>query len=202
MMKVKVWLFTLLFLAGCSQMIPRSTPTPIITPTATPGKVGVSVTHAPSVEQAAQGFLQAWKDEKYTDMYAMLTKLSQDSVTEADFEKRYRNVAVSMTLKTLDFTILSTLTKPNSGQAAYKIAFHTNQFADITSGEMVMNLSLEDGGWRIGWEDGMILTELRGGNDLALDYNSPGRGIIYDSNGHALAAEGDAVAFRRCPGKN
>ncbi len=201
MMKVKVWLFMLFFLAGCGQIFPRSTPTPGVTPSITPGQVGVSVTHAPNVELAAQVFLQAWKEEKYADMYAMLTKLSQDSITEADFEKRYRAVAVSMTLKTIDFTVLQTLTKPASGQAAYKMTFHTNQFSDITSGQILMNLSLEDGFWRIGWEDGMILTELRGGNQLSLEYNSPGRGIIYDAYGHALAAQGDAVALGVIPGE-
>ncbi len=200
-MKVKIWLIAIFLLAGCSQVVVRSTLLPGVTPSVTPGKVGVTVIPAPSVQLAAQQFLQAWKNEKYADMYAMLTKLSQDSITKADFEKRYRDAAIAMTLKNLDYTVLSTLTRPASGQAAYTVTFHTNQFKDIDSGEMVMNLSIEDGVWRIGWDDGMILPELRGGNQLALDYSSPGRGIIYDVNGHALAAEGDAVALGVVPGQ-
>jgi cell division protein FtsI/penicillin-binding protein 2 len=56
-------------------------------------------------------------------------------------------------------------------------------------------LSLEDGQWRIQWDDSIILAELRGGNSLLMDYRIPSRGNIYSSDGHALVAQADAVAI-------
>ncbi len=65
----------------------------------------------------------------------------------------------------------------------------------------MMTLSLQDGQWRVQWEDGMILPELRGGNRLSMDITIPTRGNIYDANGSALAAQSDAVALGIVPGQ-
>jgi len=96
-----------LLLVGCTLASTQSTPTPTLAPTQTLGKPGVSITSAPDAQSAAQTFLQAWKDEDYPKMYGLLTSISQDAITEADFEKRYRDVAVNMTLATINYQVLS-----------------------------------------------------------------------------------------------
>ena len=65
---------------------------------------------------------------------------------------------------------------------------------------MVARFSLENGAWKLNWEDGLILPELAGGNVLQMDYSIPSRGNIYDRNGDALAAQADAYAFQIIPG--
>jgi penicillin-binding protein 2 len=45
---------------------------------------------------------------------------------------------------------------------------------------MVMNISMENGKWLIQWEDGLIMPELHGGNQLKIDYKIPARGNIYE----------------------
>ena len=91
-----------LLLVGCTLASTQSAPTPTLVPTSTMGQPGVSVTHTPDVQTAAQTFLQAWKDEDYPKMYGLLTSISQDAITEAAFEKRYRDVAVNITLVTIN----------------------------------------------------------------------------------------------------
>jgi len=47
-------------------------------------------------------------------MYALLTRLSQDAMSEEAFAQRYRDVAATMSLSGLDYAILSTLTNPTN----------------------------------------------------------------------------------------
>ncbi|MCX8024157.1 MAG: penicillin-binding transpeptidase domain-containing protein [Thermanaerothrix sp.] len=164
------------------------------------GEPVVNVTSVPDVRAAAEAFLAAWKAEDYASMYAMLTRLSQDAMSEEAFTQRYRDVAATMSLSGLDYAILSTLTNPTSAQVAYQVTFHTVLLGDL-SRDMVMNLTLQDGVWKVQWEDGMILPELRGGNRLMMDITIPARGNIYDAQGNALAAQTDAVALGIIPGQ-
>lgn len=180
----------------------RPTVTTPVNPSAQPSlsEPVVNVTSVPDVRGAAEAFLAAWKAEDYTGMYAMLTRLSQDAMSEEAFTQRYRDVAATMSLSGLDYAILSTLTNPTTAQVAYQVTFHTVLLGDL-SREMVMNLTLQDGAWKVQWEDGMILPELRGGNRLMMDITIPARGNIYDAQGNALAAQTDAVALGIIPGQ-
>ena len=132
-------------------------------------------------------------------MYAMLAPANQDATPEEQFIKRYRDTAINITLQSLDFEILSALTNLSSAQAAYRVTFTTALLGEMTR-EMNMNLTLIDNTWRVMWEDGMIMPELRGGNQLALDYRVPSRGNIYDIKGYPVATTTDAVALGIVPG--
>ena len=160
----------------------------------------VNTTRVPDTRAAAQEFLAAWQAEDYEKLYSMLTRLTQEAVSYEDFAKRYRDVAINLTLQTLDYEILSSLIEPTSAQVGYRAVFHTAMIGDLQR-DMVMNLTMEDGTWRVQWQEGMILPELEGGNYLAIDYQIPARGNIYDREGDALAAETDAVALGVIPGQ-
>ena len=169
------------------------TPAPSVTRTV-PGP-SVAITRPPSAEGAARAFLEAWQAEDYQAMYDMLTSVSRDALDYAKFEERYRNTANRMTLQNLDFEILSSLTNPTSAQVAYRVIFHTKMLGEMPRENIVMNLSLDKGVWRVQWDDGLIMPELRGGNTLSLDLRSPTRGNIYDRNGNPIAAANDVFAL-------
>lgn len=154
-----------------------------------------TVVHAPDAESAAKTFLQAWQSEDYTAMYAMLTSVSQDALTQDKFTQRYKDAANKMTLQKLDFKILSKMTNPSSAQVAYQVTYHTKMLGDIVRDNLTMNLSLEKGDWRVQWDDGLILPELHGGNTLQMDIKSPTRGNIYDIHGNAVAYASDVFAL-------
>ncbi len=153
----------------------------------------VSITSAPDSQSVAEGYLKYWQDDNYSGMYALLTEISRDAVTVEEFEKIYHDAAVSLTLKNLDFSILSVLRDPTASQVQYKINFHTNLLGEIER-EMIMNLSLEGSAWRVQWDQALILPELHGGNKLSLVYDIPSRGNIYDKNGDILVAQTDAYS--------
>jgi cell division protein FtsI/penicillin-binding protein 2 len=169
-------------------------------PTPTKPSPIVSITHAPDAQAAVRTFLEFWKNEDYTSMYQMLTKVSQDTINQDDFTQRYQDTRTNLSLKDLEFEILSTLTNPFTAEVAYRVTFHTFLVGDLQR-DMVARLSLESGEWRIQWEDSMIMPELKGGNHLAMDYRIPARGNIYDNQGNAIATQTDVVALGVVPGQ-
>lgn len=204
-------LLLLAFSAGCvaSPASPTAPPSPAqtsapsgptITPLPAPSTPQVHTTQVPDVREAVERYLAAWANDDFSAMYAMLAPASQDATDEAAFIKRHRDVAVNTTLKTVHGEVLSLLTNPASAQAAYRVTLETNLLGEITR-ETTMNLILEKGEWRVQWEEGMILPELRGGRQLLLEYKIPARGNIYASNGYPLATTADAIGIGVVPSK-
>lgn len=190
-------ILALILLAGCKSGASAGKTT--VTPTAGLPTPRVEVTHPPAPDSTARTFLDDWKAEDFSAMYGLLAQISKDAVSSDDFAKRYQDAANNMTLKNLDYEILSVLTNPTSAQVAYRAKFHTNLLGELSS-DMVMNLILDKGTWQIQWEDGMIVKELSGGNKLRLDYEVPARGNIYDRNGNGLVTQTEAVALGVVPG--
>ncbi|NJD60150.1 MAG: hypothetical protein FIA98_12215, partial [Anaerolineae bacterium] len=184
-----------LLLFGCSQTA-SPTPTSPVTAQATVTLPGpqVDTTTVPDPKQTAQVYLDHWKAEEYPEMYALLTSVSQEAISEEEFTKRYTDLANEAALSSWDYEILSSLKNPESGQVGYKVLMHSVLVGDFDRSTM-MNLTLEGGEWRIQWDDSLILPELRGGNKLYMDYRIPSRGNIYSSDGRALVAQADAVAI-------
>ena len=198
---VLLFLVLVILLSACSPAAaPAQTTTPNETPTSSLPTPVLGVTRAPDARAAAEKFLLAWKEDDYSAMYDLLTRVSKDAVTIEDFTKRYSETAVNLTLRELNSEVISVLTNPTAAQIAYRVTFDTT-LLDKIERDMVMNLVLEDGIWKVQWEDGMILPELRGGNRLAVDIKIPARGNIYDQFGNALSAESEAFALGVIPGQ-
>ncbi len=193
--RLLITIVTAFILFGCSR-VETETVLPTFTTLPSPSLPGpqVETTSVPDPSVAAKTYLDHWKAEEYPAMYAMLTRVSQDAVTEADFTARYQGVANEAALSSWDYDILSSMKNPQSGQVGYKVTLHSILVGDI-EGDTTMNLNLENGEWRIQWDDSLILPELRGGNHLYMEYHIPSRGNIYSSDGHALVAQADAVAI-------
>jgi penicillin-binding protein 2 len=196
-MKIRIVFLIVLsaILISCNQTASQ-TPTPTVTlsPTSTLPGPQVETTGVPDPELIAKTYLDHWKAEEYPQMYGLLTKVSQDAISEADFTTRYKNVVNEAALGSWDTEVLSSLKNPESGQVGYRVLLHSLLVGDIER-DTVMNLSLENGEWRIQWDDSLILPELLGGNNLLMDYRIPSRGNIYSSDGRALVAQADAVAI-------
>ncbi|HEX6304297.1 MAG TPA: penicillin-binding transpeptidase domain-containing protein [Anaerolineales bacterium] len=188
------WLLSVFLVAGCGRAAPtvNSTAPPVPTPSL-PVSVEQNI-QAPDAEITAQAFLDAWKAEDYAAMYALLTPLSRDAISEENFTTRYQEVVVEAALSGIDAHILSSLTEASSAQVFYRIILHSVLVGDIQR-DTTMDLGLEGGQWRISWDDAMVLPELSGGNHFRMEYKVPSRANIYDREGKALVAQADAVAL-------
>jgi penicillin-binding protein 2 len=186
----------LAFLSSCgsggnspiNQIFTGSSPTP---PLPTPH---VDITPAPDAQAAITAFLQALLKYDYASMYDMLSKSSRDAITLDAFSKRYNDSLNMMSAAKIEYTVSSAQVTPFVADVGYSITYKTVLAGDIQR-NIVVHLVNESGGWKIKWDDGMILPELAGGNLLAMDYNIPARGNIYDTAGNPIVSQADSFAL-------
>lgn len=172
---------------GISELF--ATDTPIALPTA-----HVNVTPAPDARAAVSAYLDALKASDYASMYSMLTKISQEAITQDDFSKRYNDALNEMSAGSIDYQIMADKKSPYAAEVAFSVIYKTALVGDIQR-DIIMHLALEDGQWKVQWEEGLILPELVGGNVLKMDYQIPARGDIYDRAGLPVATQNEVYAF-------
>lgn len=189
-------------LGACSQNSNNPTPTTddqlAPTDTSTPGGLTPTIEKVPDPNATASAYLDAWANLDYETMYNMLTTLSRDSITYEDFEGRYLNVTLEVVLVDVDYEILQNIVTPTQAQVAFRTVLYSSLVGPIET-QTQMNLHLEDGAWKVVWDETMILPELAGGNRLSMETIWPTRGIIYDKDGDTLAANIRAVALSVIP---
>lgn len=196
---ISLILFLVVLVSACTPT-PTEQPTATIPlSTATLPEPQINTTRPPDVKKIAQDYLNLWADEDYEGMYAMLSHLSQDAFPKEGFIKRYQDTTNALTLIELTSEVTSALTNPRDSQVGYTVSFETALVGTI-SRNMVMNLTMEDDTWKVQWEEGMIMPELKGGNYLSMDISAPARGNIYDQDGDALVAQSEIVALGITPG--
>ena len=186
-MNSKRWTHLLLLaalLAGCGRSL---TPTPL-------ASAVVTVIPAPSVESALRSYLDAYLVEDFDSMYPLLSASSQAAYPAEDFAKRHTDALVAMTVESIEYSILSSLTSPQEAQAAFHLTYHTVLFGDLDR-DINASLLLENSQWRLVWDTGWILPEMAGGKRLINNNNPPSRGDLYDRDGNALVTQQDAYSL-------
>lgn len=148
---------------------------------------------APDPDSAAQHFLDTWNAGDYAGMYALLSPLTRDGLSEEDFIGRLEEIIRAGAFVDVDFQIVSALVNsPQRAEVRYRIVLTSASVGEITR-ETRMDLTRSAGeDWRVAWTDAMILPELEGGNGLSLTTITPTRANIYGRNNQAFAAEAAA----------
>lgn len=189
-----------LMLAGCA---PYAFTRPgAALPPASPTSASLysSAANTEAVRKVALKYLNDWAQDDYAGMYPLLTEISRDAIKADEFARHYQGVAAEAALSGVDYEILSVMVNPDTAQVRYRVTLHSVLVGDIQR-ETVMNLRLEDGDWRIEWDDTLLLPELQGGNYLVMNRAGyvPARANIYDRIGLALVAQADATAIGLLP---
>ena len=152
MMQKHYWLIFILVLlsTGCSG---TATKTATLTPepTRTLPAPRVYTTQIPDAKAAARAYLEGWKASDYAAMYALLTKESQKSISQADFSQHYQDVAAEAAINSLDYEIISDDSSTSTASVKYNVTLHSSLVGDV-QGETHMDLAMEQGQWRIKWD--------------------------------------------------
>lgn len=182
---------------GCSQA--TSTVQPITEEVSTPTLPDPPVTVVtPPEVGVVDEYLEAWKTDSYSDMYALIDSESKDNLDEEQFSELYKDFAREIALGDISYKIISERAHPGRAEAEYEVTFKSNLFGNILRPYNI-ELILEDGDWRIIWDEALIIPELAGGNILRQDPIIPGRASIYDAAESPLASKAEAVAVGLYP---
>jgi hypothetical protein len=176
-MRIKIiqpLLFLSFLLSACSGAnVPHLTPQAEPSASPVPPTARVTVVNVPDPRLTATTFLSDWQGDKYSDMYDMLTSVGQDAITRDKFIQRFVDISINLTLQKVNFEILQSITNPRSAQVAYRLTFKTAILGDLGRDNITMNLSLEKNTWKVQWDDGLIMPELKGGTGFKSNTRSP-----------------------------
>lgn len=177
------------FIAGCGPKEPDVLPTPM-----------VEKTLAPDVEDVVLTYIEAWQNRNYEGMYAYLSSESRSALSQEDFSQLMTDFAKNMSMQSLSASVVSSATGPSTALVKYSTNFVTSLFGEFVR-ESETNWVMEDGGWKIVWDNGALLPELSGGNTLALELRRQERGDIYDADGVPIVEETRAYSLGITPGE-
>jgi len=190
-MKLKKIIILLVILAmlavACSEEPPMELPTPM-----------VDTSSAPEVDNTAAFFLSYWENGAYESMYDLLSVESRAAISSDDFVDFYQNSAFSMTLNNVSTALLSTSKNPESASARFLVTYETAMF-DNFEREIEMQMRLENGEWRVVWDNGLFLPELAGGNTLQLERVYGERGDIFARDSQKIVDQVTAYALAIIP---
>ncbi len=167
-------------------------------PTSTPLPTAVPATEDASGIGLA--FFKAWEAGDYLGMYSLLTPQSQALVGSQDFVARYQDTMQAATVQEVQSQPLGILQEGDTAEMAMQVLWKTAAAGDIVR-EINVPMRYVDGRWGIEWDEGLILPELAGGNQLVVERHIPARANIYDVNGKALAYQGTVISLGVIPGK-
>lgn len=158
----------------------------------------IQVTSVPDVDATVQEYLNAWSSADYAAMYEFLSRQSRQDISLEGFANFYEESAFSMNLQSLDLTLIAATTNPSSASAKTRVVFNTGIFGSFDR-DIDIPLVMESNGWRVVWDNGLLLPELSGGNRLQLDALNAERGAILDRNGERIADQASAYAIGIVP---
>ena len=152
----------------------------------------------------AEGFLNAWNESRYADMYRLLASSAQSKYPEDYFIGRYQAIAEEAAFNSVSASISAGAdVGPQSEGSAISLPFESRIQTGLV-GEIVelnsLPLALEDGQWRVEWTPSLIFKDLTGENLIRLFPLETRRGNISDRDGRPLATQAFMVVIGVVPG--
>ena len=204
-------------LAACSQSLvpPRLNLPEPATPTAPPA----TATPAPTADQAAAAFFEAWRQGQYDQLYGLLSTSARAAISQDAFVRRYTAIHDGLDISQVSIQALAAVPSssapppapsppggspvPLNGPAA-TVSFQVTQRLALF-GDLVENHELplvqEQGVWRVVWDPGLIFNGLTPTSTVRLIPDTPARGRILDRAGQPLAHNGSVLTVGVVPGQ-
>lgn len=154
---------------------------------------------------AAERWLELWKDRSYDEMYGLVSSSVQATLTKQDFIGRYTAISEEARLTDIDYEIRTS--SKQATQVEFKVTFHSSFFDDwpevnaiplvqdgVTgSGSPAPSLpsSPGSGEWRVDWTPSLFFKGIHGEDLVHFFTTVPKRGTVFDRQGKELAVDAE-----------
>lgn len=150
--------------------------------------------------QTIKTFYSYINEQKYEEMYEMLSKESKEKFSKEDFITRNKNIYEGINATGLEITDLEiTEKKEKKINLSYKEKFYTN--AGEINLENNAQITKENKEYKIDWSSKMIFPDLEENYKVRISTLRAKRGSILDRNGKELAYDGSVSQVGIVPGK-
>ena len=180
------------------------------TPVATPPRPSATPQAAPTAEKprpiaadTANRFLQAWQQQRYPEMYRLLSAGARQTIAEDRFVSRYQAITLGAGINSLKTSVSAFAEPPPSTQqvdVAYKVTFQAGRLGEFGD-DNKLPLVLENGEWKVEWSPNLIFKDLTPDRQVRFYADDPVRGAVVDRNNVPLAAQGKALTVGVIPGR-
>jgi penicillin-binding protein len=162
----------------------------------------------PSASDRFSQYIKLWNDQKFSEMYDMLTTNTKETISKDEFVSRYKDIYDGISAKNLKVTFKEPSEeeqKKEKEEVVYPFSLTMDTIAGEVSFEQDVQLKQEEGedgeNWFITWSTSMIFPQLDEGEEVKVSSKSPVRGQIFDQNDNGLAVNGVAHEIGIVPAK-
>ena len=152
-------------------------------------------------EDIWQNYISCINEQKYEEMYEMLTEESKAQISQEDFIKRNKNIYEGIDMTNMQIEITG-VEEENS--AIRNISYNQTMNTEAGNIDFTNTVRLtkdKEKGYLINWSSSLIFPGLNNTDKVRIKTVSAERGTIFDKNGKILAGEGEVSSVGIVPGK-
>ena len=167
------------------------------------GYVAYTILNKPKInpEDIWNEYISCINEQKYEEMYQMLTEESKQKISQEDFISRNKNIYEGIDMSDMKVEITN-VEEENSSTTKINYNSSMNTVAGNVDFTNVVRLSKDsEKGYLINWSSSLIFPQLASTDKVRLKTISASRGNIYDKNGNLLAGLGEVSSIGIVPGK-
>ena len=155
--------------------------------------------NTPKPEETLSTYISLLNEQKYEEMYNMISENSKTQISQEDFIKRNKNIYEGIDAYDIKITPSETTKDGKTYNIKYDESMLTS--AGTISFKNTAKLVKENKEYKISWASSMIFPELRSTDKVRVSTLSAKRGEILDRNGEKLAKNGSISSVGIVPGK-
>lgn len=155
--------------------------------------------NAPKPEEALSAYIELLNEQKYDEMYNMISESSKSQISQENFVKRNKNIYEGIDAYDIKITQSEKTKEGNTYKIPYTETMSTS--AGTINFTNTAKLVKEDKEYKINWSSSMIFPELRSTDKVRVSSLTAKRGEILDRNGLKLAENGSISNVGIVPGK-
>ena len=152
-------------------------------------------------EDIWQLYISLINEEKYEQMYDMLTEDSKAQISQEDFVTRNKNIYQGINMTNMNVEITSVEEENSSTR---KISYNSTMDTEAGNINFTNTVRLtkdKEKGYLINWSSSLIFPQLNSTDKVRIKTIEAERGTILDKNGTILAGEGEVSSVGTVPGK-